>query len=131
MTRTKRKVNRYGIDPEAVDRLVALPCDNGGWIALKRLVPERWPESKSIMTHRFSDVWNGLKFHSRIKSSHCTREDFMWCIACKLKKAWVTPGVIALLARVADTLSVLPILADALEDAGCYDETILSILRSS
>jgi hypothetical protein len=131
MTGTRRKVNRHGIDPKAVDRLVALPCDNAGWIALKRLVPERWPESKSIKTRRFSDGWNDLKFNSRIKSSKCTREDFMWCVACKLKKAWATPNVIGLLARVADTLSVLPILADALEEAGCYDETILSILRAS
>ncbi len=130
MTGTRRKVNRHGINPESVDMIVALPSDNSGWIALKRAFPERWPESHYVGTNRFCDGW-GNPNDGRIRSSTCTREDFMWCITCKLKGAWLNHTVLGLLARIPDDLSVLPILADALESAGCYEETILSVLRSS
>jgi len=129
MTKTRPKRNRYGVPMEVVDRLIELRSQNAGWIELKRAYPGRWPESVIIDTFRFSDGWNDISNKLRIHASACKPEDFMWCIACKLETTWVNPTVVGLLARIPDDLSVLPVLADALEESGCFDETILEVLR--
>jgi hypothetical protein len=63
--------------------------------------------------------------------------DFLRCIfgnpfrRASLTAAWVTPTVMQLAAAVYDepAFAALPILADALEDAGCTDQTILHHCR--
>jgi hypothetical protein len=48
-----------------------------------------------------------------------------------LEPAWLTPTVVAIACRAYDTcdFAALPVLADALEDAGCDDEKMLSHCR--
>jgi hypothetical protein len=49
----------------------------------------------------------------------------------RVKRSWVTPTVLSLARMVSDKrqFDVLPVLADALEEAGCTDQAILDHLR--
>jgi hypothetical protein len=48
-----------------------------------------------------------------------------------LKAAWLTPGVVGLVRTIYDdrAFDLLPVLADALEDAGCDDDDVLAHCR--
>jgi hypothetical protein len=62
------------------------------------------------------------------------RERVRWFVAAwrnRIQRNWLTPTVLALahLASEERQFDVLPVLADALEEAGCTDQTILAHLR--
>lgn len=121
MTATRRKShNRHGVPTAIAERLMTFRAFNH---CLYRL--------KLARNVRFVD--DAVRFDSerpnRITPQLMWPESFMWLVSTRIQSSWTSDAVVALLNGIPQDMSILPTLADALEENGCDDYDLLSTLR--
>jgi hypothetical protein len=95
------------------------------------------PPGGSPVAKEWQTAWSATYFAARTHQAELVRDIFPppdhAIRALRLEREWLTPTVLTLARQADDTgeYGVLPILADALQDAGCDNEFILDRCRAS
>ncbi|WP_439631558.1 hypothetical protein [Gemmata sp.] len=90
------------------------------------------PLRHTLKTSAWHAAWTGVYNEARATQAHYVRDIFPPPnYAPRFDTAWLTSTVVALSRQMDESgdLSIVPILADALEDAGCDDVTLLQCCR--
>lgn len=114
--------NRY--DPWEAGRCAARA------LATKAVGPA--PPGHTRKTSAWHRAWTAVYDEARVTQSHFVRDLFPPPdYSLQFDPEWLTTTAVALAKQIEDTgdYSVVPILADALQDAGCNDETLLQCCR--
>jgi hypothetical protein len=108
--------------------------ESSRWAALTAAIPNVGAVDSQLL----SELWDSV--HPAVDAEHTTQADLLRCIFGPLlfrpvdfTSDWRTPTVIAIAQAIYDKRGFddLPILGDALEDAGCTNTDILEHCRSS
>ncbi len=125
--------------PGVLMRLVPIGADDlARWVGACREAVGNWDMedvSRRITFPAIVAYWMNQTTHYDEVLPMVERADLLRCVVGNrwrhptLDRVWHTPQVLGLMEHCADDGGLLPILADALEDAGCSDDRILLHLR--
>jgi hypothetical protein len=101
-------------------------------MALATLAAGPSPLGPAFKIEKWHATWNRAYDEARATQAHFLRDIFPPLeYTPQFDSAWLTSTVVALAKQMDETgdFSIVPILADALQDSGCNDETLLQCCR--